>query len=64
MLFVHVITSMIALFQYITSYNVDFQITLGKPTNSKESLLFDFKLTAFLHKIKDTYCISIYYFVN
>lgn len=54
-LYIYLITSKISVFQLITAYNMDFQITLNKLTNTSLTQSSDFQLAAYLHKIDDTY---------
>ncbi len=54
-LFVHLTTSKISVFSSITAYNADFQITLDKLANTGLTLFSDIQLTAYLHRIKNTY---------
>lgn len=58
-LFVHLTTSKVSLFHFIITYNADFQITFDKLANTRSTLIFDFQLAAYLHKIKDTYLIVV-----
>ena len=53
--FIHLSTSKVSVFRFITTYNEDFQIILDKLANTGNTLFFDLQLAVYLHGIKDIY---------
>ena len=53
--FIHLVTTKVEAFKFITGYNADFQITMDKLSSSEETLPTDLKLAAYLHEIEGIY---------
>ena len=53
--FIHLVTTKVGEFKYITKYNTDFQITIDKLSSSRENLPTDPKVAVYLNEIEDKY---------